>query len=156
MLLTKFAWPDASGSLQLQSVVGVAGGATRAALTQHQARNNNMADVSAKDGSQETLVNLVAFICSLLLLRVVTGNQLWAWFYIFAHLCALIVLKHWSHEVGLHWEVIAMRIVGFVWLTWSVSGSLESTGALTGSFMLCLIFETITQAIAVAITKLVF
>jgi len=35
-----------------QAVVGVAGGATRAALTQHQARRNNMADVSAKDGSQ--------------------------------------------------------------------------------------------------------
>lgn len=33
-------------------MVGVAGGATRAALTQHQARRNNMADVSAKDGSQ--------------------------------------------------------------------------------------------------------
>lgn len=30
----------------------MAGGATRAALTQHQARRNNMADVSAKDGSQ--------------------------------------------------------------------------------------------------------
>ena len=35
-----------------QSIVGVAGGATRAALTQHQARRDNMADVSAKDGSQ--------------------------------------------------------------------------------------------------------
>ena len=30
----------------------MAGGATRAALTQHQARRDNMADVSAKDGSQ--------------------------------------------------------------------------------------------------------
>ena len=36
----------------LQAVVGVAGGATRAALVQHQARRDNMADVSAKDGSQ--------------------------------------------------------------------------------------------------------
>ena len=36
----------------MQSIVGVAGGATRAALTQHQARRDNMADVSAKDGSQ--------------------------------------------------------------------------------------------------------
>ncbi|WAR01231.1 RUSF1-like protein [Mya arenaria] len=36
----------------LKSIVGVSGGATRAALTQHQARRNNMADVSAKDGSQ--------------------------------------------------------------------------------------------------------
>lgn len=59
-----------------KSVVGVAGGATRAALTQHQARSNNMADVSAKDGSQETLVNLAAFLCSLLLLRVLAGNQI--------------------------------------------------------------------------------
>lgn len=32
--------------------MGVAGGATRAALVQHQARRDNMADVSAKDGSQ--------------------------------------------------------------------------------------------------------
>lgn len=38
--------------LSLQSIVGVAGGATRAALTVHQARRDNMADISAKDGSQ--------------------------------------------------------------------------------------------------------
>lgn len=36
----------------VQSLVGVAGGATRAALTLHQARRDNMADISAKDGSQ--------------------------------------------------------------------------------------------------------
>jgi hypothetical protein len=36
----------------LKSIVGVAGGATRAAFTQHQARRDNMADVAAKDGSQ--------------------------------------------------------------------------------------------------------
>jgi hypothetical protein len=35
-----------------KSLVGVAGGATRSALTQHQARQNNLADVSAKDSSQ--------------------------------------------------------------------------------------------------------
>lgn len=57
-----------------KSLVGVAGGATRAALTQHQARRNNMADVSAKDGSQETLVNLGALICSLGLLPLVSGQ----------------------------------------------------------------------------------
>lgn len=32
--------------------MGVAGGATRTALIQHQARRDNMADVAAKDGSQ--------------------------------------------------------------------------------------------------------
>lgn len=33
----------------------MAGGATRAALVQHQARRDNMADVSAKDGSQVSI-----------------------------------------------------------------------------------------------------
>jgi hypothetical protein len=45
-----------------KAVVGVAGGATRAALTQHQARCNNTGDVSAKDGSQERLVNLAGLL----------------------------------------------------------------------------------------------
>ena len=42
----------------LQAVVGTAGGATRAALVQHQARRDNMADVAAKDGSQVTTKQL--------------------------------------------------------------------------------------------------
>ncbi|XP_076367237.1 RUS family member 1 isoform X1 [Tachypleus tridentatus] len=68
-----------------KSIVGIAGGATRAALTQHQARRNNMADVSAKDNSQETLVNLSALICSLLILPVVSGNDslIWTLFLLF-------------------------------------------------------------------------
>ncbi|XP_060140521.1 RUS family member 1 isoform X2 [Globicephala melas] len=53
-------------------IVGVAGGATRAALTMHQARRNNMADVSAKDGSQETLVSLAGLLVSLLMLPLVS------------------------------------------------------------------------------------
>ncbi|XP_074854343.1 RUS family member 1 isoform X3 [Carettochelys insculpta] len=55
-------------------IVGVAGGATRAALTMHQARRDNMADVSAKDGSQETLVNLAGLLVSLLLIPLVTNR----------------------------------------------------------------------------------
>lgn len=59
-----------------KSIVGVAGGATRAALTVHQARRNNMADISAKDGSQETLVNLAGLLVSLALIPFVTDNPL--------------------------------------------------------------------------------
>uniref|UniRef100_A0A8D1DFL5 RUS family member 1 n=1 Tax=Sus scrofa TaxID=9823 RepID=A0A8D1DFL5_PIG len=55
-------------------IVGVAGGATRAALTMHQARRNNMADVSAKDGSQETLVGLAGLLVSLLMLPLVSDR----------------------------------------------------------------------------------
>ncbi|XP_074641058.1 RUS family member 1-like [Tubulanus polymorphus] len=62
-----------------RSIVGVAGGATRAALTQHQARRNNMADVSAKDGSQETMVNLAALLCSMVLIPLVAQNQSLVW-----------------------------------------------------------------------------
>ncbi|RDD42977.1 RUS1 family protein C16orf58-like protein [Trichoplax sp. H2] len=71
-----------------KSIVGVAGGATRAALTMHQARRNNMADVSAKDGSQETLVNLSALIVGLFLLPAVTGNAriIWTLFFMFTML----------------------------------------------------------------------
>ena len=68
LTFTSFVW--------LQSFVGVAGGSTRAALTQHQARNNNMGDVSAKDGSQETLVNLLALICSFIFIPVITQSFL--------------------------------------------------------------------------------
>ncbi len=71
-----------------RSLVGVAGGATRAALTQHQARRNNLADVSAKDGSQETLVNLSALLCSLLLIQFVSGKPMLVWllFFVFTGL----------------------------------------------------------------------
>ncbi|XP_061080051.1 RUS1 family protein C16orf58 homolog [Conger conger] len=75
-----------------KSIVGVAGGATRAALTMHQARRDNMADVSAKDGSQETLVNLAGLLISLLLIPLVTDSTLltFALFFIFTvfHLLA--------------------------------------------------------------------
>ncbi|XP_033999206.1 RUS1 family protein C16orf58 homolog isoform X2 [Trematomus bernacchii] len=59
-----------------KSLVGVAGGATRAALTVHQARRDNMADISAKDGSQETLVNLAGLLISLILIPLVTDNPI--------------------------------------------------------------------------------
>ncbi|XP_054710588.1 RUS family member 1-like isoform X2 [Uloborus diversus] len=62
-----------------KSIVGVAGGSTRAALTQHQARHNNMADVSAKDGSQETLVNLLALAFSLVMIPIVTKSLFLTW-----------------------------------------------------------------------------
>ena len=60
-----------------RAIVGVAGGATRTALVQHQARQGNAADVSAKDGSQETIVNLTALIVSLLFVPLIEGNTMY-------------------------------------------------------------------------------
>ncbi|KAF3846111.1 hypothetical protein F7725_003189 [Dissostichus mawsoni] len=45
-------------------------------LTVHQARRDNMADISAKDGSQETLVNLAGLLISLILIPLVTDNPI--------------------------------------------------------------------------------
>lgn len=72
----------------LKSIVGVAGGATRAALTQHQAVRDNMADVSAKDGSQETCVNLLASVAGIALLTSVNQLQ-YVWL-----LFVLLTLTH--------------------------------------------------------------
>lgn len=75
-----------------KAIVGVAGGATRAALIQHQARRDNMADVAAKDGSQETVVNLVALLINLVLTPLVAGKTelVWTLFVLFTilHLLA--------------------------------------------------------------------
>ncbi|KAL5467116.1 hypothetical protein EMCRGX_G031301 [Ephydatia muelleri] len=62
-----------------KAVVGIAGAATRAAFVQHQARRDNMADVSAKDNSQETLVNLAALLVGLFMTPRVAGHPKLVW-----------------------------------------------------------------------------
>ncbi|KAF9612636.1 hypothetical protein IFM89_003078 [Coptis chinensis] len=47
-----------------RSFTGVASGATRAALTQHFSLQNNAADISAKEGSQETLATMTGMLQS--------------------------------------------------------------------------------------------
>ncbi|XP_037961215.1 RUS family member 1 [Teleopsis dalmanni] len=61
-------------STVLKAIVGVAGGATRAALTQHHAIRGNLADVAAKDSSQETCVNLVASFIGLYMLTLIKSQ----------------------------------------------------------------------------------
>ncbi|XP_037084942.1 LOW QUALITY PROTEIN: RUS family member 1-like [Pollicipes pollicipes] len=62
-----------------KSLVGVAGGATRAAITQHQALRSNMADLSVKDGSQERVVNLVGLLATMALLPLVAAGSAASW-----------------------------------------------------------------------------
>lgn len=69
-----------TGSI-LKAVVGAAGGATRAALTQHQARRDNMADVASKDGSQETALVLVGMLLSLILNPFIGDSQKLTWIF---------------------------------------------------------------------------
>ncbi|GMN41992.1 hypothetical protein TIFTF001_011220 [Ficus carica] len=55
-------------------------GATRAALTQHFALQNNAADISAKEGSQETLATMSGMALGMLLARITMGNPFAIWF----------------------------------------------------------------------------
>lgn len=57
----------------LRSIVGIAGAATRNAMTMHHAIRQNLADVSAKDSAQETCVNLIGSFLGLLILSTVTS-----------------------------------------------------------------------------------
>lgn len=61
------------------SVVAVAGGATRTAIVEHQAKNNNISDVSAKDGSQETAVNLLGLLFSIIFIPYMTRSSFSTW-----------------------------------------------------------------------------
>lgn len=61
-------------STVMKAIVGVSGGATRAAMTQHHAVRGNMADVSAKDSAQETAVNLIASFTALFIISVFGSN----------------------------------------------------------------------------------
>ncbi|XP_023773240.1 protein root UVB sensitive 3 isoform X2 [Lactuca sativa] len=67
------------GSLS-RSFTGVASGATRAALTQHFALQNNTADISAKEGSQETVATMIGMALGMLLAHITMGHSTIIWF----------------------------------------------------------------------------
>ncbi|KAM7484432.1 hypothetical protein LguiA_000441 [Lonicera macranthoides] len=67
------------GSLS-RSFTGVASGATRAALTQHFALQNNAADISAKEGSQETVATMIGMALGMLLAHLTMGHSVAIWF----------------------------------------------------------------------------
>lgn len=79
-----FFAPLACFAAFVRAIVDVSGRTTRMAVIRHQARRDNLADVAAKDGSQETLVNVFSLLCSLMLLPTVEGNALLIWLFYFS------------------------------------------------------------------------
>eukprot|EP00897_Mesotaenium_endlicherianum_P007224 jgi/Mesen1/652/ME000109S10865 len=65
-----------------RAITGTASGATRAALTQHFAVRQNAADISAKEGSQETAATMVGMLLGLFVGRATASRPvaLWACF----------------------------------------------------------------------------
>lgn len=97
MLPTSLFLPAVCLSSVLRAVVGVAGASTKAAVSMHQARDNNVGDVLAKDSAQETAVGLVGLALSLLVVPLLGDNlaAIWLFFalgtalHLFANYCAM-------------------------------------------------------------------
>eukprot|EP01132_Coremiostelium_polycephalum_P002299 gene2299-2836_t len=68
--------PLSSLGIIFKSICGVAGGCTKASLTQHFAKRDNLADVSAKDGSQETAIGLVGMILGMVVTTIVPEESI--------------------------------------------------------------------------------
>ncbi|KAK6049027.1 hypothetical protein COOONC_13468, partial [Cooperia oncophora] len=109
----------------LRCVVGVAGGATRTAIIQHQARRNNLADVASKDGSQETMVNVTALVASFILLPLVSGKHtiIWSLFLVFTliHLYA-----NYRAVRSLNMETLNLKRAALLIRSWLENGRILS------------------------------
>ncbi|KAL4421380.1 hypothetical protein ABPG75_010671 [Micractinium tetrahymenae] len=87
-----------------RAVTGVAGGATRMALTQHFAQARNAADIAAKEGSQETAVTLVGMVLGMVLIRLAAGHPALTW----AAFWALTAVHVWANVRAMR----CLRITG--------------------------------------------
>lgn len=85
----------------MKAIVGVAGGATRAALTQHHAIRGNLADVASKDSAQETCVNLIASFVGLFMLTAIK-SQRWEHIYIYNHSAIDLWIFHFWLQCSLY------------------------------------------------------
>ncbi|UJR30983.1 hypothetical protein I4U23_018494 [Adineta vaga] len=60
-----------------RAITGVIHGSTRTVIFQHQARNNNVADITAKCSSLETMVSLLALFVNVVLLSMLPSTFIW-------------------------------------------------------------------------------
>uniref|UniRef100_A0A7I4Y719 RUS1 family protein C16orf58 homolog n=1 Tax=Haemonchus contortus TaxID=6289 RepID=A0A7I4Y719_HAECO len=109
----------------LRCVVGVAGGATRTAIIQHQARRNNLADVASKDGSQETMVNVTALLASFILLPLVSGKQATIWL-LFLVFTLIHLYANYRAVRSLNMETLNLKLATLLIRTWLESGKVMS------------------------------
>ncbi|KAI0131000.1 vitamin B6 photo-protection and homoeostasis-domain-containing protein [Daldinia grandis] len=58
----------------LRALCGISGGAAKASLSAHFAKNGNLAELNAKDGSQETVISLLGMLVGSLFVQIVHGK----------------------------------------------------------------------------------
>ncbi|OQR80777.1 hypothetical protein ACHHYP_17211 [Achlya hypogyna] len=85
-----------------KAMCGVAAGATRSSLTAHFAKNDNMADIAAKEGSQETFVTLCGLLFGMYFANAVNHSRTSVW--------TAFVLLTAVHVVANYKAVTSLRI----------------------------------------------
>ncbi|KAI5863563.1 DUF647-domain-containing protein [Durotheca rogersii] len=64
----------------LRALCGISGGAAKASLSAHFAKTGNLAELNAKDGSQETVISLMGMLVGSMLVHYVhSKTAVWAW-----------------------------------------------------------------------------
>ncbi|GAP89034.2 putative duf647 domain-containing protein [Rosellinia necatrix] len=64
----------------LSALCGVSGASAKASLSAHFARSGNLAELNAKDGSQETVISLLGMLAGSVFVRFVEGQlAVWLW-----------------------------------------------------------------------------
>lgn len=79
----------------LRAVCGVAAGASKAALSLHFAKNDNLSELSAKEASQETAVSLVGLLVGTVVVRAVQDHSL-----VVCLVVALSLAHLWTNYCG--------------------------------------------------------
>ncbi|CAN8104529.1 unnamed protein product [Discula destructiva] len=136
----------------LRALCGVAAGASKATLSAHFATNGNLAELNAKEASQETVVSLMGMLAGTLLVKLVDGKAaVWGWMvalvgvHLLTNYCgvravkmrtlnrqrATIVFREWlaSRTVLTPAQVAARESILFA----SRGNLASSTGAFTGT-----------------------
>ncbi|KAI0907358.1 vitamin B6 photo-protection and homoeostasis-domain-containing protein [Ustulina deusta] len=76
----------------LRALCGVSGMSAKASLSAHFARSGNLAELNAKDGSQETVISLLGMLVGSVFVRFVQGRlAVWLW------TATLVVLHLWTN-----------------------------------------------------------
>ncbi|GAO14686.1 hypothetical protein UVI_02028990 [Ustilaginoidea virens] len=79
----------------LRAACGVAAGASKAALSVHFAKHDNLAELNAKEASQETAVGLVGLLVGTLVVKVVQDHRS-----VFYLMVALVLAHLWMNYLG--------------------------------------------------------
>jgi hypothetical protein len=88
-----------------KTVCGVAAGATKSAITAHFAIQGNIADLSTKEGTQETGVTLLGLLSGVLCAQLI-GDALWSAWLIFIALTVVHVFANYRAVKALVFDSI--------------------------------------------------